>query len=319
MTRYQWVTARKAEGFPITAACEVAEVSTTAFYDWCQRLEEGPSEAELEEARLLADIRRVHVESDSTYGEPRITPELRAWGWQVNHKRVERLMRVHGIVGVHKPVKVKTTIPAEDAPPLPDLVGRRFDPGAPDVAWFGDITYIRTGEGWLYLASVLDLGSRRWLGYSMADHMRTELVSDALTMAAAARGGATSGIIFHADRGAQYLSRSYRDQVTALGMRQSVGRTGVCWDNSVAEAAWASLKRELVHRYRFAHPSRRPAGHLRLDQPIQHPPPSLHPRLHRTSRMGEPVPSTITGRPSRVNQRDRSTGGTPIMWRARLA
>jgi transposase InsO family protein len=160
-------------------------------------------------------------------------------------------MRVHGIVGVHKPAKVRTTIPAEDAPPLPDLVGRRFDPGAPDVAWCGDITYIPTGEGWVYLASVLDLGSRRFLGYSMADHMRTELVADALRMAAGARSNVTDGIVFHGDRGSQYLSGDYRDLVAELGMVQSVGRTGVCWDNSVAEAAWSSLKRELVHRYRF--------------------------------------------------------------------
>lgn len=113
-------------------------------------------------------------------------------------------------------------------------------------------TYIATGEGWLYLASVLDLGSRRWLGYSMADHMRTELVVDALTMAAGTRGGRTDGIIFHGDRGSQYMSHDYRQQVADLGMLQSVGRTGVCWDNAVAESAWSSLKRELVHRRRFA-------------------------------------------------------------------
>ena len=251
MTRYRWVAARKAEGFPITAACKVAEVSTTAFDDWRRRQEAGPTDADLEEARLVAAIREIHAETDSTYGEPRMTPELRDRGWVVNHKRVERLMRVHGIVGVHKPPKVRTTIPADDQPPLPDLVGRLFDPGRPDVAWVGAITYIPTGEGWLYLASVLDLGSRRWLGYSMADHMRTELVSDALAMAAAARGGATEGIIFHSDRGSQYLSGEYRDLIDELKMRQSVGRTGVCWDNSVAESAWSSLKRELVHRYVF--------------------------------------------------------------------
>lgn len=251
MTRYRWVAARKAEGFPITAACKVAEVSTTAFDDWRRRQAAGPTAAELDEARLVAAIRAVHVETDSTYGEPRMTPELRERGWVVNHKRVERLMRVHGIVGVHKAPKVRTTIPAEDAPPLADLIGRRFAPGRPDVAWVGDITYIPTGEGWLYLASVLDLGSRRWLGYSMADHMRTELVADALRMAAAVRGGRTEGIIFHGDRGSQYLSGVYRDLIAELEMRQSVGRTGVCWDNSVAEAAWSSLKRELVHRYVF--------------------------------------------------------------------
>lgn len=251
MTRYCWVAARKAEGFPITAACEVAEVSTTAFNDWRRRDAAGPTEAEADEARLVAELREIHDDSDGTYGEPRMTPELRARGWVVNHKRVERLMRVHGIVGVHKPAKVRTTIPAEDEPPLPDLVGRRFEVGEPDVAWVGDITYIPTGEGWLYLASVLDLGSRRWLGYSMADHMRTELVADALHMAAGARGHMTEGIIFHGDRGSQYLSGEYRGLIAELGMVQSVGRTGVCWDNSVAESAWSSLKRELVHRYVF--------------------------------------------------------------------
>ena len=148
----------------------------------------------------------------------------------------------------------RTTIPAETAPPLPDLIGRGFDPGTPDVAWCGDITYLRTGEGWLYLASVLDLGSRRLLGYSMASHMRTELVADALDMAVGARGGPgylSQGVIFHADRGSQYLSAAYQDKLTDLGMRASAGRTGICWDNSVAEAFWSSLKRELIHRRPF--------------------------------------------------------------------
>lgn len=251
MTRYRWVAARKAENFPITAACKVAQVSPQAFYDWRRAEAAGPSPAEVDEARLVNEIREIHAEFDDTYGEPRMTPELRDRGFVVNHKRVERLMRVHGIVGVYKPPKVRTTIPAEDAPPLPDLVGRLFDPGAPDVCWVGDVTYIPTGEGWLYLSSVLDLGSRRWLGYSMADHMRTELVADALAMAAGERAGATAGIVFHSDRGSQYLSGEYRGLVERLGMLQSVGRTGVCWDNAVAESAWSSLKRELVSRYVF--------------------------------------------------------------------
>ncbi len=252
MTRYRWVAARKAEGFPITAACQVAEVSRQAFHDWQARQGAGPSQAEVAEAKLVAEIRSIHTEFDATYGEPRVTEEMARRGWVVNHKRVERLMRIHGIAGVHKPAKVRTTIPAEDAPPLPDLVQRRFSPGAADVAWVGDLTYIPTGEGWLYLASVLDLGSRRLLGYSMAEHMRTELVADALRMAAGERGGATAGIIFHGDRGSQYMSGDYRRLVSDLGMVQSVGRTGVCWDNSVAESFWSSLKRELVHRYRFS-------------------------------------------------------------------
>jgi transposase InsO family protein len=233
-------------------ACRVAAVSRQAFWDWRARQEAGPTEAERAEADLVGEIRAIHDASDGTYGEPRVAEELARRGRKVNHKRVERLMRTHGIVGVHKPARVRTTIPAEDAPPLPDLVGRRFDPGRPDVAWVGDVTYIPTGEGWLYLASVLDLGSRRLLGYSMAEHMRTELVADALRMAAGTRGGATAGVIFHGDRGSQYLSGQYRQLVAELGMLQSVGRTGVCWDNSVAESFWSSLKRELVHRYRFS-------------------------------------------------------------------
>jgi transposase InsO family protein len=247
-----WVAARKAEGFPITMACSVAGVSRQAFHDWRARRAAGPSDAELLEAELVAEIRAIHDEFDQTYGVPRMAVELVRRGWRVNHKRVERLMAAHGLVGVHKPAKVRTTIPAEENPPLPDLVGRRFAPAAPDVVWVGDITYIPTGEGWLYLASVLDLGSRRLLGYSMAGHMRTELVADALTMAASARGGQTAGIIFHGDRGSQYMSGDYRQLVGDLDMVQSVGRTGVCWDNAVAEAFWSSLKREVIHRYRFA-------------------------------------------------------------------
>jgi putative transposase len=252
VTRYRWVLDRKAEGFPVTMACTVADVSRQAFNDWRVRVAAGPTDLEQAEAVLVAKIGEIHTESDATYGEPRMTAELARRGVVVNHKRVERLMRVHRIVGVHKPAKVITTIPAEWNPPMPDLVGRNFTPGEPDVAWAGDITYVATGEGWLYLASVLDLGSRRLLGYSMADHMRTELVADALTMAIGQRGGQVAEVIFHGDRGSQYMSSDYRKLVTGHGMVQSVGRTGVCWDNAVAESFWSSLKRELVHRYRFA-------------------------------------------------------------------
>lgn len=251
MTRYCWVAARKAEGFPTTAACDAAGVSRQAFYDWCAREAAGPTEAEMAEAELVQVMREIHDEFDETYGSPRMTVELANRGWQVNHKRVERLMRLHGMVGVHKPAKVRTTIPAEHCPPLPDLIQRNFAPGAADVAWVGDISYVATSQGWLYLATVIDLGSRRLLGYAMAEHMRTELVCDALAMAAGVRGGDTAGIIFHSDRGAQYLAGDYRQAITQRGMIQSVGRTGVCWDNSVAESFFSSLKRELIHRYRF--------------------------------------------------------------------
>ena len=251
MTRYLWVAARKAEGFPIKMACRVAEVSRQAFYDWRLRRVGGPTEAEQAEAALVQQMREIHDEFDETYGSPRMTIELTNQGWVVNHKRVERLMRTHRIVGVHKPAKVRTTIPAEHNPPLPDLIRRDFTVGRPDVAWVSDITYIPTGQGWLYLATVLDLGSRRLLGYSMATHMRTSLITDALDMAAGVRGGATAGIILHSDRGSQYMSHEFAQAIADRQMIQSVGRTGVCWDNSVAESFFSSLKRELVSRYRF--------------------------------------------------------------------
>ena len=208
-------------------ACVAAGVSRQAFHDWRARDAAGPSVAEKAETELVELMWEIHAESDSTYGEPRMTSELARRGRPVNHKRVGRLMRTNGIVGVFKRAKVRTTIPAENIAPLPDLVGRRFDPGRCDVVWCGDITYIPTGEGWLYLASVLDLGSRRLLGYSMAEHMRTSLAADALTMAVRTRGGAVSGIIFHGDRPSQYLSGDYRAQIVDLDMIQSVGRTGV--------------------------------------------------------------------------------------------
>src|SRR5207244_12963145 len=168
--------------------------SRQAVHDWRARTAAGPTAAELAETELVGLIREIHAASEGTYGEPRMTEELARRGRVVNHKRVRRLMRVHGIVGVHKPAKVRTTIPAEEHPPLPDLIGRRFAPAAPDVAWCGDITYVATGEGWLYVASVLDLGSRRLLGYSMAEQMRTSLVTDALELPAPARGGETAGL-----------------------------------------------------------------------------------------------------------------------------
>ncbi len=132
-----------------------------------------------------------------------MTLELRARGFAVNHQRLEPLNRAFEMPGLYKPFKVRTTIPAQDNPEVPDLAKREFAPGAPNQVWVGDISYIPTGEGWLYLASVIDLGSRRGLGYAMADHMRTELVIDALDMAANERRGATDGIIFHGDRGSQ--------------------------------------------------------------------------------------------------------------------
>src|ERR671918_1901386 len=146
-------------------------------------------------------MRAIFEAADGNYGVPRMFKELRRSGLTVNKKRVHRLMRRHGMAGRHHRRRCRTTFPGPDGYVIPDLVGRRFDPGRPDVAWAQDITYIPTQEGWLFLASVLDLGSRRLLGYSMADHMRSELVLDALGMAIAAPGGdsAVHGVIVHAN------------------------------------------------------------------------------------------------------------------------
>ena len=251
MTRYRWVLAQRAEGFPTRLCCRAAKVSPQAFYDWRRRCAGGPTPREAADAALAAEIGEIHACSGGTYGSPRVTAELRSRGHRVNPKRVARLMRAHQIAGVRPRRPKRTTTPARSAPKLPDLVGRRFAPGAPDRAWCSDITYVRTGEGWLYLAVVLDLGSRRLLGYAMSDRIDTRLVADALDMAGAARAGRTAGIIFHSDRGSQYLAGKLRACVAGWGMNQSVGRVGSSADNAVAEAFFSSLKRELVHRHRY--------------------------------------------------------------------
>jgi putative transposase len=252
VTRYRCVDDQKAAGFPVTAACDAAGVSTSGFYDWRARQVAGPTQRQVAEAELVELMGDIFDASDGNYGVPRMHHELRRAGLTVNEKRVRRLMRLHGMAGRCRRRRCQTTFPGPDRYPIPDLVGRCFEPGAPDRAWVQDITYVPTAEGWLYVASVLDLGSRRLLGYSMADHMRTELVLDALGMAVTARGGAVAGVIGHADRGSQYTSNDYLEFCQRHQLRPSVGRTGVCWDNAVAESFWESLKRECVQGRVFA-------------------------------------------------------------------
>jgi putative transposase len=253
MSRYIWVNFRKTEGFPVVAACEAAHVSTSSYYEWEARLTTGPTDAEWDEAIVINAMWNIHNNVDDSVGSPRMVTELANRGFCLNHKRTERLMRVNGIYAVDgRRKKVKTTIPDKDAPPMPDLIKRNFAPGPPNIRCCGDITYIRTDEGWLYLADVLDLGSRRIIGYAMDEHMPTKLVSDALEMAIATRGGDVRGLIFHGDRGSQYMSNEYKELCEEYEILQSVGRTGSCHDNAAAESFWATLKRELISRYRFA-------------------------------------------------------------------
>lgn len=253
MSRYRFVATMKAEGFPVAAACEVAEVSASSYYDWCTKVAAGPTAAEWDEAHLVNEMHEIHAHLDDTYGSPRMTSELRRRGFCVNHKRTERLMAEHGIVAKDgRRKKVRTTIPDVTAPPLPDLVGRDFSVGEPGRRTCGDITYVPTDEGWLYLASVLDLGSRRLIGFAMGERMPWQLCAGALEMAIAERGGDVAGMLFHHDRGAQYLSGDFRALCERHQIAQSVGRIGSSQDNAVAESFWATLKRELVARYRFA-------------------------------------------------------------------
>jgi putative transposase len=252
VSRYRGVDAQKAAGFPVAAACKAAGVGRSAYYAWTDSVAQGPSDRQTEEARLVGEIRRIHARSKGTYGCPRITVELRRRGWRVNHKRVERLMRAHGIAGYRPRRRRSLTRPDTTAAPAPDLLGRLFDPDQPNLAWCGDVTYIPTDEGWLYLASVLDLASRHLLGYSMSTHHDTALVVDALDAAMATRGQhRMPDTIFHTDRGSAYTSSACIQACTRLGLRRSMSRTGSCLDNAVAESWFASLKVELVSRHHY--------------------------------------------------------------------
>ena len=234
MSRYRCVDARKAEQFPVTAACAAAGVSASAYYAWVARREHGPSHAELAETDLVGEIRTIHADSGGVYGAPRVTAELHRHGWIVNRKRVERLMRSHGLIGWRPRRRRSLTRPDTSVPPAPDLLGRRFDPDQLNVAWCGDLTYIPTDEGWLYLASVLDLASRYLVGWSMGKAHDARLVTDALDAAVATRGrGRMDATIFHTDRGAEYSSAACADacamRVRGSGCANPWGAPAPAW------------------------------------------------------------------------------------------
>jgi putative transposase len=234
----------------VSEMCRVLAVSRSGFYDW---LERPPSDRELTDRQLTIEIEAIWECSGRTYGSPRVHAWLLRQGFNPSRKRVARIMRRNGWEGESGRRKVRTTIVDRAAKAATDRVGRDFNPTAPNVPWCGDITYLRTGEGWLYLATVIDLFSRRVIGWSLAEHMRTSLVADALETAVATRGGNVGdGVIFHSDRGCQYTSVEFGQLCDGLGITQSMGATGVCWDNAAAESFFGSLKRELAHRQRWA-------------------------------------------------------------------
>jgi transposase InsO family protein len=241
---YPFIEAEKTQQRNIKRTCELLEVSRAAYY---AHRADSPSTRQLVDQKLTEHIRQAHQRSKGRYGAPRIHAQLRRDGHRHGRKRIARLMRAAGLHGRTPRRFKRTTIADPAAAARADLVRRDFavDAAAVNTRWCGDITYIPTWEGWLYLATVIDIASRRIVGFAMAEHLRTELACDALTNAIAARDPAP-GVIFHADRGCQYTSSDYATLAGDLEVRLSTGRTGQCWDNALAESFFASLKGECL-------------------------------------------------------------------------
>jgi transposase InsO family protein len=243
MTANPFIEAEEVAGHSVNNACRLLEVSRSAYY---QRRQATPSARATSDAELTEKITAIHSESKGTYGSPRVHRALRKAGTECGKRRVRRLMRQAGLEGRAKKRWRTTTMADPAAEAARDLIQRHFGPCEEvDRRYVGDITYIATWEGWAYLATVIDLSSRRVVGWALADHMRTELVSDALTMAFANRSP-QRGLIFHSDRGCQYTSADYGELARHHGVVLSVGRKGECWDNAVAESFFATIKRELI-------------------------------------------------------------------------
>lgn len=241
----------ESENFSLAALCRVCRVSRSAYYAWAKK-GEGPSETDLDEAYLANRIYDIWRRSRRRYGVPRVTAALWKLGHQVNEKRVARIMGELGIEGICGRRKVKTTRRDPAHTPAADLVERDFSAEAPDELWLTDVTYVATDEGWLYLCSILDVFSRRLLGWSIADHLRTELCLDALDAAAMVRGRRRFvGTVLHSDHGCQYTSEDFRARCRAMHIVQSMGTVGDSYDNAMMESTWSSLKRELVYETHF--------------------------------------------------------------------
>ena len=244
MKAHPFLGAGKAAGHGVARACRLLKVSRAACY---QRRAGVPSARRAAGAAITARITSIHKESKGTYGSPRVHQALRRQDASCGKRRVARLMRAAGLEGRRKKRWRTTTIADPAAERARDLIRRDFAPRTgTDQRYAGDITYVMTWEGWAYLATVIDLSSRRVVGWALADHMRTELVEDALAMAFATRRPA-AGVIFHSDRGCQYTSKDFAALARAHGVILSVSRKGECWDNAVAESFFATIKRELIN------------------------------------------------------------------------
>ena len=246
MSVYRLISAERARAqLPVSVICELLGVSRSGYYG---RESRPPSDRALEDEWLTQRIRTIHRENRGVYGSPRIHAELRhGEGIRVGRKRVERLMAAAGINGLVARRRGRTTISVPGVRVADDLVERRFRPAAANVLWIADITYLRSWEGWLYLAAVQDAFSRSIVGWSVADHMRAELVVDGLEMALWRRRPGP-GLIHHSDQGSQYVSLAFGQAARDVGIAISMGSRGDCYDNAVAESFFATLKKELVGR-----------------------------------------------------------------------
>jgi len=245
--KFAFISAEKAWA-PVSVLCRVLEVTRSGFYAWQSR---DPSEQVIDDQKLALEIAAIHKASGETYGSPRVHAELHAKGLEVSRKRVARLMRELGIKSCRKRRFKATTDSGHKLPVADNVLDREFEVVAPDVAWVTDITYVWTDEGWLYLAAILDLFSRRVVGHAMSERIDRALVLQALRDAVGRRLP-DAGLLHHSDRGSQYASNDYQDALRDQGVVCSMSRKGNCWDNAVAESFFATLKTECIYSRRFA-------------------------------------------------------------------
>ena len=229
--------------YPVTFMCEYLDVSRSGYYAWRGA---GPSQRDQDDATLIVIMKELFARARGNPGVRRMRAELAAVGHRLSSKRVHRLMKAAGLRGRHPKAWKKTTVHGEKPVNAPDLIGRAFTAERANEKWCGDITYVKTWDGWAYVATVIDLFSRAIVGYAIDDHMRTSLVTDALDMAIANRRPA-KGVIFHSDRGTQYTSGDFAAYCTKNNIRRSLGKTGICYDNAVSESTFATYKKELIH------------------------------------------------------------------------
>ena len=244
--RYRFVAAEQAR-YPVRLLCRVVGVAASGFYAWLRR---GPSQRERQDRSLAEQIAAVFAASRRTYGSPRVHADLRAEGVRVSRKRVARLMREGGLAATIRRRFPRTTNSDHGRPVAPNLLEQKFTADQPDTVWLADISYIATGEGWLYLAALKDMATREIVGWSMSDSLEAGSACAALRMAIQRRQP-PAGLIHHSDRGVQYAGSEYQKILTRHGLRCSMSRRGNCYDNAPMESFFGSLKNELVHRTTF--------------------------------------------------------------------